>query len=354
MPIKPWRATCVQMYSDLALQAGNPAEAWAIIERNMQRALDLIEQDQSGPSPAQLYVMPEFGFQGAPQDMAVEPWIELACCPIPGPITAPFQALAQRHGIYIGGNQFETDPEWPGRYFNTSFLIAPSGEVILRYRRITTAAFPSPHDFMAAYNARYTEAERFPVVQTELGQLAMIPCSEITVPEVARIMMMQGAEVILHPTNSRDSHCEDAAKIARCDENKCYLVSANVAGPIGFSRDRQLLGGRSRIIDFEGRVQSYHEPADENVAVTALIDIEALRRNRRTDTGPSSLLRARWEMYRPWFERASFYPPNQFLERPMTSVDETAAALARARTQLTAAGFVLDGDDTEELATTSH
>ena len=339
MTIFPWRATCVQMNSDLAVTAPTREAAWTIIHANLARATSMIEAAHAGPEPAQLYVTPEFAFQGAPHGTPVAEWIDKACCPIPGPITEPLQALAKRLGVYIGGNQFESSAEWPGRYFNTCFLIDPEGEVILRYRRITTAAFPSPHDFMEAYNASCPESERFPVVETELGRIAMIPCSEISVPEVARIMMMQGAEVILHPTNGKRSHSEDAAKIARCAENKCYLVSANVAGPIGFSLDRKTMGGRSRIIDFEGHVLAYHEPADETTTVSSLINIAALRRNRVEDEGPSSLMRSRWEMYRPYFAAASFYPANSFLDRPMQSVDETRVALQQARANMEAAGI---------------
>lgn len=338
MTIRLRRASCVQMNSELAVTAPNREAAWNIIRGNLDRAVAMIEAVQASAEPAQLFVTPEFAFQGAPHNMPVAEWIDQACCPIPGPITEPLQALARRLGIYIGGNQFESSDEWPGRYFNTCFLIDPKGEVILRYRRITTAAFPSPHDFMEAYNASCPESERFPVVDTELGRIAMIPCSEISVPEVARIMMMQGAEVILHPTNGKRSHAEDAAKIARCAENKCYLVSANVAGPIGFSIDRSTLGGRSRILDFEGEALAYHEPADETT-LSSMIDIEALRRNRVEDEGPSSLMRARWEMYRPYFASASFYPPNSFLDQPMKSVDETQAVLRRARANMEAAGI---------------
>ena len=70
-----------------------------------------------------------------------------------------------------------------------------------------------------------------------------------------------------------------------------------------------------------------------------MIDIEALRRNRVEDEGPSSLMRARWEMYRPYFASASFYPPDSFLDQPMKSVDETQAVLRRARANMEAAGI---------------
>jgi predicted amidohydrolase len=202
MAIGPWRATCIQTASKLAVKGADRSAAWSIIEANIRNALGLIRRAVETDAPAKLVVMPEFALQGPPHGMPVAKWIDLACCTIPGPITEPFQKFAQAHRIYIGGHQFDCDPEWPGRYFNTAFLIGPSGDVILRYRRINTAAFPSPHDFMDAYLARHSMAEVFPVANTELGRIAMIPCGEINVPEVARVYMMQGAEVILHPTNS--------------------------------------------------------------------------------------------------------------------------------------------------------
>lgn len=341
MTLNSWRATSVQMESELAVSAADPAAAWSVIQRNLARGVAMIDRDHAGPTPARVYVLPEFAFQGAPQGMPVRQWIEQACCHLPGPITEPLQALARRLKIYIGGNQFETAAEWPGRYFNTCFLIDPHGEVILRYRRITTAAFPSPHDFMDQYLERTPQADVFPVVDTELGRIAMIPCSEISVPEVSRVMMMKGAEVILHPTNGKRSIAEDAAKIVRCAENKFYLVSANVAGPIGFSVDRTVMGGRSRIIDFEGNFLAFEDSAEPGTSVSAVLDLQALRDNRANDAGPSSLLRARWEMYRPYFAAASFYPPNQFLDAPMTHVQQTAPAIAIARGQLARAGMAL-------------
>jgi hypothetical protein len=218
--------------------------------------------------------------------------------------------------------------------------------VILRYRRINTAVFPSPHDFMDAYLARYSREEIFPVVDTELGCIGMIACGEISVPEVARVMMMQGAEVILHPTNGEKSEAQDAAKIARAAENMVYLISANVAGPIGFSRDRSVPGGRSRILDFRGTLLAYQEEAVESTAVCAAIDVEALRRARREDCGPSSLIRARFEMYRPFYQAAAFYPPNSFLEAPMADLAATAPAVAASRRNLARARVIVE----EEVA----
>lgn len=344
MTIEPWRASCIQTVSKLAVTAPDRDGAWSIIDGNVAHAVALIEAAIAAADPPRLVVLPEFAFQGPPHGLPAADWIAKACCGVPGRITAPLQELARRRRIYVAAHQFEIDAEWPGRYFNSCFLIDPAGAVILRYRRINTAAFPSPHDFMDAYLARYSITEVFPVVDTPLGRLAMIPCGEINVPEVARVMMMQGAEVILHPTNSPRRAAQEAAKVVRAAENMVFVVSANVAGGIGFSLDGSVLGGRSHIIDYLGRTLAYEDGAEETTAVSALIDVEALRAARTKDTGTANpLLRARWEMYRPFFESASFYPPNAFLQSPMTDAASAAPALAASVQNMLKAGVLVEG-----------
>jgi predicted amidohydrolase len=332
MAVQSWRATSIQMRSERACQASDDVAAADLIQRNLDRLLGLIEKACASGEKPDLVVFPEFAMQGPPLHMGVEDWIKRACSSIPGPLTLPLQDLAKREKIFIAGNMFEAPPEWPGRYFNSSFLIDRNGEIILNYRRVNTAAFPSVHDFMSDYLKATRQEDVFPVVDTELGRLCLIPCGEINVPEVARVMMMQGAEVILHPTNSKRTEAQEAAKLTRVAENMVYLVSANVAGPIGFSADNTIPGGRSHIIDHHGKTIAFQEDAEESISVSAMIDIEALRRDRRTDTGLSNpLLRARYEMYVPYYSGAKFYPPDHFLQAPMADTAETKAAIAIAR-----------------------
>ena len=153
MTVQPWRATCIQTKSKLAVKAADRVGAWAIINDNIAHVIGLIEAATRGADPPDLVVLPEFSLQGPPHGLPATEWIEKACCSVPGPITEPLQTLARRRRLYIGGHQFESDPQWPGRYFNTSFLIDPTGAVILRYRRGNTAAFPSPPEFRDAYLA---------------------------------------------------------------------------------------------------------------------------------------------------------------------------------------------------------
>jgi predicted amidohydrolase len=340
MTITPWRATCVQMKSRLATKATGRDDAWAIIKGNIDGAVAMIESTCAGNAPPRLVVLPEFALQGPPHSGTVAEWIDKACYPIPGRISEPLQALARRRGLYIAANQFEVDPHWPGRFFNCCFLIDPKGEVLLRFRRINTASWPSPHDLMDAYVAHHGIDGTFPVVDTELGRLAMIACGELAVPEVARVLMLRGAEVILHPTNEQLSPAQEAAKISRPAENMVYLISANVAGGIGFSADGSVLGGRSRIVDFRGHTLACDEGTEESDKVTAEIDIEALRAARRDLGMGNTLLRARFEMYRRFYGETVIYPANQFLAEPMKEAGAARPAAEAALANLERMGIV--------------
>ena len=330
MTIQSWRATCIQMPSKLATSAKTQDEAWVIIEANINQALALIDEACSSENPPKVVVLPEFGLQGPPHGLTIDNWLDKAVYPVPGRITAPLQEAARKHGIFIGGNQFESDAQWPGRYFNSCFLIDPQGEVILRYRRINTASWPSPHDFMDAYVAHEGWEGTFPVVDTELGRIGMIACGEISVPEVVRCLMMNGAEIILHPTNEDNNPAQEAAKIARAAENMVYVVSANVAGGIGFSPDGSVQGGRSRIIDYRGKTMAYHEDTDTDISVTAVIDVEALREARRDLGMGNALLRTRWDMYRSFYGSFDIYPSNAFANKPMAEAGEAMGAVKQA------------------------
>jgi len=191
------------MKSERVFGAASASEAATIIQSNLSHGLQMLDAVVREQAPdTRLVLFPEFAFQGPPREESVDEWIRIGARTLPGPISEPLQQKATQFGIYIGANQFEFDPEWPGRFFNCCFLIAPSGEIILRYRRIYTAQWPSPHDFMDQYLARYGLEGTFPVVETELGRLAMYPCGEAHVPEAARMFMLRGAEILLHPDNA--------------------------------------------------------------------------------------------------------------------------------------------------------
>lgn len=338
MKTAPWHATCIQVESRIACNAKSKDETWEIIEANIARAIGMIRDACVGPNPPKLVVIPEFAFQGPPRSVPVPEWIDRACTTMPGPITDRLAEVAKELGIFIAGNHFEVDPRWPDRYFNSSFCLDPKGEMILRYRRINTASWTSPHDILDAYRDAYGDAGIFPVADTELGRLAIFPCGEIAVPEISRMFMMRGAEVLLHPNNEPLSPVADAAKVCRAAENMCYLISANVAGTAGFSDT--LTGGHSQIIDYTGKILAMTETAEETTACSATIDVAALQAARR-DTGMGNgLMRSRWEMYRAAYQSADFYPANALADHPVKTMQDFTEVHRAALANLEAEGVL--------------
>ncbi len=319
--IEPWRVTCMQTYTQALNGCSNREEAMAVVNTSLDRWEQLIRGQARNDT--KLVLFPEFGLQGFPVGESAEAWIEKACLDLPGPETGRLQKLAQELKIFIGANGYWRDPLFPGRYFNTSFLIDTSGDIILKYRRVNTAHAGSPHDFMDKYFDTVGVEGAFPVSDTELGRISMMPCGEIMFPECARMFMFRGAEVLLHPTSdfgAADNNGWQSAKTVRASENMMYLVSCNTAGIRNAPYAENECQGRSKIFDYDGRILAEAGMGECTRAAT-FIDVEGLRRLRSKAGGFNRLIRNRIEMYLPLYNAVSFYPPNQFADAVMDSTD---------------------------------
>ena len=177
-----------------------------------------------------LVVVPEHFLTGPPAGETIGEWREKAALDIDGRIYEALSAMVQRQQIYFCGNAYEQDPFFPELYFQTNFIMGPNGDVLLRYRRLNAMYTPTPHDVWELYLNAYGYDSLFPVVKTNIGNLACIASEDILYPEVARCLSMRGAEVLLHSTSELGSPLltrTSVAKLARAAENMAYVVSAN-------------------------------------------------------------------------------------------------------------------------------
>jgi len=340
--IKPWRATCMQVYCNLVNSASDRAEAMVIMNRSIDRWIELL-RGVARQGPPQLALFPEFALTGFPLTESAAEWLDKACIDIPGPETERLQREAQSQKIWIGANAYERDASWPGRYFNCCFLISPSGDIVLKYRRINTVFTASPHDFMEEYLERYGIEGTFPVAKTELGNIAMMPCGEIMYPEAARMFMLRGAEVLLHPTSDHgasDMWSWESAKKTRASENMMYLISANQTGLIGGQLPQGQTAGHSKIYDWDGRILSNTGSPGESTVCSDWIDVEALRRVRSLPGSGNRLLRQRLDIYRPLYNQTTLYPPNSFADAPMDSRDRILEVQRQAFDNLVSSGVI--------------
>ncbi len=282
-----------------------------------------------------LVVLPEYFLTGYPLGDTIDGWAARATIAEAGAEYAALGEIASGNAIYLSGNAYETDRHFPGLYFQTCFIISPTGDVILRYRRLISMYTPTPHDVWDRYLEIYGIDGVFPVVDTELGRLACCASEEILFPEVCRAHALRGAEIILHPSSevaSPDPTPKDVAKRARAIENLVYVISANTGGLYGAGIPAASTDRMSKIIDYKGNVLA-NAGAGETVAANASIDLAALRHWRRRPGMPNYFARQRLEVFAQAYQ-GTVYPPNTLMQNGQHVVPERSHFMQRQRETL--------------------
>ncbi len=265
----------------------------------------------TGPD-LRLVVLPEYFMTSYPLGETIDAWADKAAIAADGPEYEALGAVAEKHGIYLAGNAYESDVHFPGYYFQACFVIDPSGNVILRYRRLISMFAATPHDVWDRYLEIYGSDSIFPVAVTEIGRLACCASEEILFPEICRAHALRGAEIILHPSSevsSRDLTPKEIARRARAIENLVYVVSANTAGIFGEDIPAQSADGGSKIVDYYGNVLA-SAANGETMAANARIELAALRAHRQRPGMPNYLARQRLEVVASVYSERTIYPAN--------------------------------------------
>lgn len=328
-------------YRALALQtstrcvSGLPvADARAAITAALARIGAQIRASRAWIGPdLRLVVLPEYVLTGFPLGDPVEAWLERAALAPGGPEYEALGEIAREQCIHLAGNAYESDPHFPELYFQTSFVIDPSGEVALRYRRLYSMYSPTPYDVWDRYLDAYGPDALLPVARTTIGNLAAISSEEILYPELARALALRGAEVFCHPTSEATSPLpppKAIARRARAIENLVYVVSANTGGLHGIPIPADSTSGGSELIDFEGRTLAQAGPGESLVAAAEL-DIAALRRHRARPGMGNLLARAKPALWAAEYAKLPGDPPNEldgkapdrtwFTERQVRTID---------------------------------
>jgi N-carbamoylputrescine amidase len=113
---------------------------------------------------------------------------------IPGPSTGFYGELAKTLGIVIITSLFEKRA--PGLYHNTAVVIDKDGNIAGKYRKMHIPDDPAYYE-----KFYFTPGDMgFHPVQTSIGKLGVLVCWDQWYPEAARLMALQGAEVLIYPT----------------------------------------------------------------------------------------------------------------------------------------------------------
>ena len=114
--------------------------------------------------------------------------------PIPGPSTAFYGQLAKELQVVIVTSLFERRA--PGLYHNTAVVLDKDGSIAGRYRKMHIPDDPGYYE-----KFYFTPGDLgFHPIQTSLGKLGVLVCWDQWYPEAARLMALQGAELLIYPT----------------------------------------------------------------------------------------------------------------------------------------------------------
>jgi len=109
----------------------------------------------------------------------------------------PLSRKAAALGLHVVAGGLE--PCGDGRHHVVVRLIDDTGAVAGLYRR-TSPPGPYVYRDIEAWNFDYAESDAEPAVfETRLGRIGLLVCSEVYVPELARGLALEGADVILCP-----------------------------------------------------------------------------------------------------------------------------------------------------------
>lgn len=300
------------------------------VRENIDRTLEVL--GWAGYT-SKIAVFPEFWLQGYERHFGLDEFLQLSMT-VDGWEMQMLKEAAAKYGIYLCGSMFEKDDDWPGRFFNTNFIIDPAGELALRYRKITCLnlggglADTTPGDIYSAYIERYGGPQSlFPVLDTPLGRIATMSSFEIHYPEQVRQLALAGAEVILHTTaevQGFNRHAWQWARQARAFDNIVYVAAANNGGDIAEGTPRSLHHGHSQVIDYDGRQMGVLNGAGEGT-FTAQVDIMGLRRRRAEQ--PNWFADQPWGLWERVYTENDGCPVDVFLEKPMREKSEGPAIL---------------------------
>jgi len=161
-----------------------------------------------------------------------------------------------------------------GRYFNSAYVLDADGSVAGKYRKVHVPDIPLWHE-----KYYFSPGDLgFNVIPTKYAKIGVQICWDVFVPEGARALALNGAELIVMPTAAayasaqKWEHMATAAAIA----NGVYVMRVNrVGGP-----ERQRFYGKSFVVNPFGEIPL--EPTGKNDAIMLsemdTVEIEEARR----------------------------------------------------------------------------
>ena len=190
---------------------------------------------------------------------------EMFCCPYQtqnfpvyaeeegGPVWQQLSEYANQSGIYlIGGSMPEKDAE--GKVYNTSYIFDRQGKQIGKHRKVHLFDIDVTGGQTFKESDTLTAGDHDTVFDTEFGRMGVILCFDIRFPELARMMVNDGAKAIFVPAafnmTTGPAHWELSFR-TRALDNQIYMIGC---APMRDESAGYISWGHSIVTDPWGRV----------------------------------------------------------------------------------------------------
>lgn len=132
------------------------------------------------------------------------------------------------------------------RFYNSSFLLNPEGEILGNYKKIHLFTYHSQEAKIL------TPGTSVAVIPTDFGNVGLATCYDLRFPEMFRKMLDQGAEFFLVSSAWPSSRLEHWLLLnrTRALENLSWLISSN---SVGINREIPF-AGHSLVVDPMGQI----------------------------------------------------------------------------------------------------
>jgi N-carbamoylputrescine amidase len=197
---------------------------------------------------------------------------------LPGGPTHRFAvACAQETGVHVHASLYERSETDSELGYNTAILVAPSGELVARTRKLHIPRTAGYHEDLY-FKPGPAGADAFLPANVGGARLGLPTCWDQWFPEVARAYSLQGADVIVYPTaiGSEPDHPEfdteplwERVIIGNAIANGVFMVAVNRIGeesPLRFY-------GSSFICDPYGR-KLVQAPREAPAVLVADLDLD--------------------------------------------------------------------------------
>ena len=205
---------------------------------------------------------------------------------IPGPSTEFYGNLAKQHGVVIVTSLFERRST--GLYHNTAVVLEKDGTIAGKYRKMHIPDDPGYYE-----KFYFTPGDLgFHPIQTSIGKLGVLVCWDQWYPEAARLMALQGAELLIYPTaigyDPHDSKEEQerqrmawqTVQRGHAVANGLPVVTVNRVGSENSENSEIPFWGTSFVAGPQGELL-YEAPTDQEVAFVVEVNIQRSEQVRR-------------------------------------------------------------------------